>query len=330
MMDVVTGREPPPGNGHAPPVIPDGMIIAPAAPLRVPWGGHLKHSAKFLLTLFAYASFSMMARDASAGLLILGNFIGGEQKGGSFGGGNIIDIFDAAAAAWEGVVLDDFVLRLDYGWGPDPGGLHVLVAQGGIPNRETHGLILVNPQIYNDGSFTTLYMDPTPSDNDEFTAYQETFEDFGGGLLNTSRVFFSDTMGTSFQYLDLYTILSHEIGHALGISNANISFVAESADGDIDVTDSQPFAGSSLPLATNNFGVTSHLDISGPVMAGLFPNARQLLSDADIVATAQLSEWNTTLSPVAVPEPATLWLVGCGIVAVVGTERQRRKRQRID
>jgi hypothetical protein len=117
-----------------------------------------------------------------------------------------------------------------------------------------------------------------------------------------------------------------KLGHARGLSNANSSFLAESIDGDIDVTGSQPFAGSVLPLATNNFGVTSHLAINGAVMNGLFPNGRQLLSDADILANAQLSGWHTTLSPEPVPEPATLWLMGSGVIALAAGARGRRKR----
>lgn len=284
----------------------------------------MKRSFKFLVTFLACASCVAVARDASAGLLIVGNFIGGEQKGSSFGGGNIVDIFHAAAAAWQSVIRDDVTLRVDYGWGPDPGGYHFLGEQSGDPNRETAGTILVNPQIFNDGTFAPLYMDPTPLDNAEFTPYQETAQDFGGGLLNTGRILQMNVEGVPF-YLDLYTIISHEIGHSLGLSNANSSFIAEAADGDIDVTGSQPFAGSSLPLTTNNFGVTSHLAVNGAVMNGLFPNGRQLLSDADILANAQLSGWHTTLGPEPTPEPATLWLVGSGIVALAGGARRRRK-----
>jgi hypothetical protein len=289
----------------------------------------MKRSSRLLVTLFVFASGSMLARDASAGLLIVGNFIGGEQKGPSFGGGNIVDIFEAAASAWESVIRDDFTLRIDYGWGPDPGGYHYLGEQGGDPNRETAGTILVNPQIFNDGTFAPLYMDATPLDNAEFTSYQETAQDFGGGMLNTGRILQMNVEGVPF-YLDLYTIVSHEIGHALGLSNANASFITEGADGDIDVTGSQPFAGSVIPLATNNFGVTSHLAVNGAVMTGLFANGRQLLSDADILANAQLSGWHTTLEPEPSPEPAALWLMGSAIAALAGGERRRRKRSRPD
>ena len=286
----------------------------------------MKRTPTLLVAVLAFAACLLLPRASSAGLVILGTFIGGEQKGPSFGGGNIVDIFGAAASAWESAIRDEFVLRIDYGWGPDPGGYHYLQEQGGDPNRESQGMILVNPQIFNDGTFAPLYMDPTPLDNAEFTSYQETAQDFGGGLLNTGRMLQMNVEGVPF-YLDLYTIISHEIGHALGLSNASSSFVTEAADGDIDVTGSQPFAGSSLPLATNNFGVTSHLAIQGAVMTGLFANGRQLLSDADILANAQLSGWDTTLSPEPTPEPATLWLVGSGLAALAGNERRRRRQR---
>ncbi len=290
----------------------------------------MKRISPFLVAVLAFASCLLLPRASSAGLLILGTFIGGEQKGPSFGGGNIVNIFDAAASEWESVIRDDFVLHIDYGWGPDPGGYHYLQEQSGDSNRESQGMILVNPQIFNDGSFAPLYMDPVPSDNTELTSYRETAEDFGGGLLNTGRMYQQNVEGIPF-YLDLYTIISHEIGHALGLSLANVNFFMEAADGFINVAAPQPFAGSALPVATNNFGVTSHLDINGAVMTGLFANGRQLLSDADILANAQLSGWHTTLSPEPTleptPEPATLWLVGSGLAALAVKERRRRRQR---
>src|SRR5262245_48903282 len=69
---------------------------------------------------------------------IIGNFIGGTQLGPSVGGGNIVDIFNAAASTWEAAIADPVQLTIDYGWGPDPGGYHYLLEQGGTPNRETH------------------------------------------------------------------------------------------------------------------------------------------------------------------------------------------------
>ena len=82
---------------------------------------------------------------------ILGNFIGGAQQGPSVGGGNIVDIFNAAASTWENAIRDPFELSINYGWGQDPGGFHFLLSQGGVLNRETQGLILVQPQVFSPG-----------------------------------------------------------------------------------------------------------------------------------------------------------------------------------
>ena len=128
----------------------------------------------------------LFAAKTSA-ITIVGNYIGGVQQGPSVGGGNIVDIFDAAASTWESAIQDPFELTIDYGWGTEPGGYHYLLQQGGAINRETHGLILVEPQIFAPGHFATLFMDATPMLNEEFKPEVCTERDLGGGMLSVSR-----------------------------------------------------------------------------------------------------------------------------------------------
>ena len=56
-----------------------------------------------------------------------------------------------------------------------------------------------------------------------------------------------------------------------------------------------PFSGTSIPLATNNYGVTTHIHptkIQGrPVMGSSQAKTRQLLSMLDILVNAQLSHF---------------------------------------
>jgi hypothetical protein len=92
------------------------------------------------------------------------------------------------------------------------------------------------------------------------------------------------------------------MGHALGISLGNTSFfsaIQQDAAGNfyIAITEPRPFAGTKIPLATNNFGVTSH------IASGLVPTAgttlmastnflvRECPSAIDILVNAEISQF---------------------------------------
>jgi PEP-CTERM motif len=267
------------------------------------------------LSVFALVLWTPICTSA---ITVQGQFLGGQSLGPTFGGGNIDTIFRAAASAWEQAIRDDFTVTLNYGWGSSPGGTHQLLVQGGSPNRELVGEIRVNAQVFNDGSFVQLFLDPTPFTNEEFTTFFERTQDFGGGTVNVERRY-SGADGISVPlFQDLFSIMAHEIGHGLGISNANTSFITEAADVNITVTGPLPFAGTIIPLATNNLGVTSHFDssITGPVMTGLFFNDRQLPSDLDVLANVQLSGFRN-LNLQTVPEPYTLLLLAAGLAVLL-------------
>jgi hypothetical protein len=258
---------------------------------------------------------SLVGAPSASGLTIVRDFIGGEQGHSDSGTGNVQDIFNAAADIWESIILDDHVVTLHYGWASNGGGEHFLNAQGGTPNRETEGTILFN----NDDvvGHHHFYLDPTPRRSEEYPDYLQVFQDMGGGTVNVTRLYGGGTGAAALE--DLLTVAVHEIGHALGMSLANTSFIAECVDGSIAVTSPRPFAGGMIPMASNVGGVTSHIenDVAfRPVMAGQGSGERLLPSVLDILALAQLSQFEELnpdlLPPLAIgrsgPEVVLSWL----------------------
>jgi hypothetical protein len=252
---------------------------------------------------------------------------GGIAPGNIAGGGTLAGVFHAACDVWEQAILDPFTLTLTFRWGPEPGSTlasHTLLTQGGTPHRETTGLINVD----NDDTFA-FFLDPTPIVHTEWTTYTESFADLGGGILNTGHVYTGAT-GSAVGRFDLFSILLHEIGHALGLSSANTAFLAERGDNDVDVTAPRPFPGSAIPLD----GGSAHTNAGALPDTLLFPGigtgTRRLPTAADILANAQVSRFqNLNLNPTAAaaPEPFSGALLGTVGLAVTGAVFQRRLRR---
>jgi hypothetical protein len=261
------------------------------------------------------AAFAASAASSHA-LTIVRVFGGGTPASNVAGGGNLTAIFNAAADCWEHHILTSHTVTINFSWGALGSGIlgqHGLVSQGGAPNRETAGQI----QFTNDAT-VPWFMDSTPSTAFEYGTYTETSANLGGGLMNVGRIFSAPT-GAAVGRFDLVGVAMHEIGHALGLSSANTSFQAENGDLDIDVQAPRPFAGATIPTISG-----AHLNIATAMMfPSVGPGVRGIASHADIVANAEISEFNELdLSRCMVPEPASIAAIGFGIAALAFRRRK--------
>lgn len=229
----------------------------------------------------------------------------------------LLAIADAAGDYWESLILDPFTMNIEVGFTNRIGGATAAAARGRNSGGPP-GLIAVT------SAALPFFVDPTPFDNSEYAETVTTFEDLGGGLLNTGFGFRGPTAAAA--GMDLFTILLHEIGHTLGVDL--------SLNGSIIVPPPLPFAGSEIPVdiaAGPPMRVTGHLALPQALMnpsAGLLgpaPLKRTLPSDADILAVATNGRFqNIRLNGfVQVDEPGTLALLLAACTGVVAFRRNR-------
>jgi hypothetical protein len=242
----------------------------------------------------------------------------GSAPANAVGGGNLQQLVASAARYWESAILDDHTLELGFGWFPrDPGrATHLAIDVVGRPLRETVASIGFD----NDQS-TEWFLDPTPGNHSEFTQLTTYTDDFGGGTMTTGIEYTGGTGAAA--ATDLLTLAIHAMGHALGLSSDNRAFTLEVVDDDIDVLSPRPFASAQLPT------VGAHLNLPHALIGPAFDisgGMRRLLSEADILANAQVSQYEQiNLHPVLVPEPVSIVLVALGLVGfAAGTRRLPR------
>lgn len=263
--------------------------------------------------LVGAVALSCLAGQASA-LNIVRNINGAGASGSQAGGGGFASLINAAADLWQVAIQDTHTVTIDFSWdalGSGTLGVHNLVSQGGSPNRETGATIR-----FTNVSSIDWFMDSTPMNSSEYGTYTESSANLGGGTVNTGRHWTGGTGDASGRY-DFFSVALHEIGHALGLSSANTSFTVGQP---VTVTAPRPFAGSVIPTVSG-----AHLNIGSALMYPFFNTGeRKCMSAADILANAEISKFSDlNLDPCAVPEPASMAVLGLGALAAI-----RRKRSK--
>ena len=75
-----------------------------------------------VLAVAALTTLFFAPQRADAGLMIIRNFTGGSAPGNAAGGGDLINIFNAAADLWEQAIQDNHTVTINYSWANLGGG----------------------------------------------------------------------------------------------------------------------------------------------------------------------------------------------------------------
>lgn len=239
-------------------------------------------------------------------LNIILNFNAGANQAPAFdpAAAGLQALFAHAESFYQDVFEDTHTLTINY-WYEDLDdttiGLHTLVSEGGIPSRENEANIRIDTRVGLGGALRNWFIDPTPDNNSEFAMQQTLWRDLsstqqndfynniGAAVPDTFEVGFTGTAnagGPAAGITDMLSVVLHEVGHALGMSSANNSTVAQTADLDYDFNSDFIF-GQTLASEVADGANIAHLDNSFAIMFPSFgAGSRRLPSHTDLFSMA--------------------------------------------
>ncbi len=171
--------------------------------------------------------------------------------------------------------------------------------------RETEADIRIDTRLGMGGALRNWWIDPTPEDDSEFNMQQTLWRDTSGtnqgdwynagaNIPETFEVGYSgnaiDPDSDAGGGIDMLSTVLHEVGHALGMSAANNSTVAETSDGDYDFNPDFIFGRTLAADVRDGMNdILGHLDNSVALMNGFglgSTGSRTLPSHTDLFAMA--------------------------------------------
>lgn len=262
------------------------------------------------------------------------NLEAGDPSSNIAGGGNLQDIFNAAADSWEASILDDHTINIVYAW--------LDLRTLGLPaNVRSIGGTFENSfppntgfVAFNNDPSVPWFLDSTPTSNEEYQVFESSTEDLGGGTINIGRVY-TASVGDAVGRSDLLTSATNRIGAALGFispfpafgipGNSQLTFP------ELVVTSPRPFPGTVIPTLDTPVGEgIDSAEIATAVLSqSVFGQPslgqRKALSAVDVLAVAEVSNFESVnLNPgQTVPEPATV--MGIILASGLGATTLRRK-----
>ncbi|MEM1099687.1 MAG: hypothetical protein AAGH92_12975, partial [Planctomycetota bacterium] len=215
-------------------------------------------------------------------------------------GSRLAAIIDAAAGYYEDRIGDNHRLEVEFAYfdfGSTANlGSTMLFAESGGRVTEVFLRVAKHPA----GSGNNWYYDANPSDSSEYGMAVTRVGDLSGAQRSDGfRGDVPDTLeagytgfgtGSAAGQRDLYTVVLHELGHALGLLSNASAAQSEAADGDYDFRTDQ-LGGRSGAVRTVS-GTVNHLRPTTTVMWDTYTaGQRRLPSATDVLAIAAVADY---------------------------------------